>query len=153
MQFSRLLRGFLIVQLFVVSDLVVALSLSYQRSDRSEVDHRNQAEIEFIRNLRIPMLDGVILQANLFIPTSRVPDQPLPTVLFANSWTLNEYEYFIQARNLAKRGYAVLSYATRGFGGSGGKVSVAMFTLEIRLFAPRGVHISFYIREVNVDCS
>ena len=90
MQFSRLLRGFLIVQLFVVSDLVVALSLSYQRSDRSEVDHRNQAEIEFIRNLRIPMLDGVILQANLFIPTSRVPDQPLPTVIFANSWTLNE---------------------------------------------------------------
>ncbi|RYF41783.1 MAG: alpha/beta fold hydrolase, partial [Cytophagaceae bacterium] len=47
-----------------------------------------------------------------------------PAIIFANSWTLNEYEYEAQARKFAARGYIVLAYSTRGFGGSDGYVSV-----------------------------
>ncbi len=67
--------------------------------------------------------DGVNLEANIFVPTEG--SGPYPAVVFVNSWGLNEYEYLTEAGRLAERGYVVLSYSTRGWGESGGKINVA----------------------------
>ena len=48
-----------------------------------------------------------------------------PAVIFLNSWGLSKNEYDAPAMKLAARGYVVLAYSTRGFGGSGGRVKVA----------------------------
>ncbi len=70
--------------------------------------------------LNITAFDGVNLTANIFVPTNL---QGLaPAIIFINSWSLNEYEYLQQANDLAKKGYIVLSYTTRGFGKSGGLI-------------------------------
>ena len=67
--------------------------------------------------------DGVNLEANIFVPTEG--SGPYPAVVFVNSWGLNEYEYLTEAGRLAERGYVVLSYSTRGWGDSGGRINVA----------------------------
>src|SRR5690606_9256025 len=67
--------------------------------------------------------DGVNLEANIFVPTAG--KGPFPAVIFVNSWCLNEYEYLTVAARLAKHGYVVLSYSSRGWGESGGLVDTA----------------------------
>ncbi len=69
--------------------------------------------------------DGVILDANLFQPTTPSSSGKYPTIVFVNSWALNKYEYLVPAAKLAKKGYIVLSYSTRGFGSSGGLIDTA----------------------------
>ena len=66
--------------------------------------------------------DGVVLKANVIEPSAA---GPRPAVVFVNSWGLNDLEYLAQARQLASRGYVVLSYTTRGFWGSGGQIDTA----------------------------
>lgn len=76
-------------------------------------------------NIDINSFDGTQLKAQVYTPSeSRFPGLR-PTVIFVNSWAINEYQYTFQAKRLAEKGYLVLSYATRGFGGSGGLVGVA----------------------------
>ncbi len=82
------------------------------------------------RSATITSGDGTELMATLFEPVSDggaddAGSVPRPAVVFVNSWALNAYQYIVPAAILAKRGYVVLSYATRGFGGSGGLVNVA----------------------------
>lgn len=77
------------------------------------------------KNLSIRSFDGTVLKAQLMTPNPQVFPGARPAVIFVNSWTLNEFEYTAQALRLAEKGYIVLSYATRGFGGSGGVVSAA----------------------------
>lgn len=67
--------------------------------------------------------DGVKLSAMVMQP--REHTGKLPVVVFINSWTLDRFEYLVPAAKLAKRGYLVLSYATRGFGRSGGMIDTA----------------------------
>ena len=67
--------------------------------------------------------DGIELTANVFVPNNL--SGPAPAVIFINSWGLNEYQYLNQAAELAEKGYVVLSYATRGFGESDGKIGTA----------------------------
>lgn len=67
--------------------------------------------------------DGTRLAANVLIPTAG--EGPFPVVVFINSWALNEYEYIPEAQKLAKAGYVVLSYSTRGFGASEGLIGTA----------------------------
>lgn len=67
--------------------------------------------------------DGVKLSANIFVPTNL--EGPAPAIIFINSWGLNEYEYLIQAADLAEKGYIVLSYSTRGWGTSEGVIATA----------------------------
>ncbi|MRI34923.1 acyl esterase [Endozoicomonas sp. OPT23] len=67
--------------------------------------------------------DGVDLTANVFVPTNL--SGAAPAVIFINSWGLNEYQYLNQAAKLAEQGYIVMSYATRGFGESGGSINTA----------------------------
>ncbi len=74
-------------------------------------------------DINITAFDGVNLTANIFVPTSL--DGLAPAIIFINSWGLNEYEYLQQAHDLAKKGYIVLSYTTRGFGESGGEINTA----------------------------
>lgn len=68
------------------------------------------------RDLRVPMRDGTILLADHFAPLTR---EPRPTVLlrcpYGRGW-----EYSLQARPLAERGYHVLLQSSRGTFGSGG---------------------------------
>ncbi len=78
-----------------------------------------------VQRIRIPSFDGTELGAQLFSPNPRRFTGPRPAIIFANSWIMNEYEYDVQARIFAARGYIVLSYATRGFGSSEGQVNVA----------------------------
>jgi hypothetical protein len=74
------------------------------------------------RFTQITARDGVVLRANVLEPAG---DARKPGVVFVNSWGFNDVEYLAQANALARRGYVVLSYTTRGFGLSGGTVQVA----------------------------
>ncbi|WP_243394755.1 CocE/NonD family hydrolase [Leptospira adleri] len=95
----------------------------------SQVDSAFQAENDgsftFNDSILIRSSDGTSLAANLFQPKNLVSGQKYPTVIFVNSWALNEYEYLVPAAKLAKKGYIVLSYSTRGFGISGGLINTA----------------------------
>jgi putative CocE/NonD family hydrolase len=66
--------------------------------------------------------DGVVLKANVDEPTS--PGRH-PAIVFVNSWGLNDLEYLAQADRLATAGYTVISYTTRGFWTSGGRIDTA----------------------------
>lgn len=77
-----------------------------------------------IQAFRFKSFDGAELAAKIFLPKSEYFTGPRPTVIFANSWGLNESEYDGQARRLAKLGYIALSYATRGFSTSEDYVTV-----------------------------
>jgi len=74
-------------------------------------------------DLIITAHDGVELTANIFVPNNI--QGTAPAVIFINSWAMNEYQYLQQAGDLADKGYIVLSYATRGFGESGGVIGTA----------------------------
>lgn len=92
-------------------------------------------------------LSQMALPANIRLPNTNDPNQEFPLVIFINSWTLDEYEYGIQARKLARKGYAVLSYSTRGFGGAPGLVDTAG---EKDVFDARQV-ISFALDNYPID--
>lgn len=75
------------------------------------------------KNINIVVPDGTTLYATVLEPVKT--GGKLPAVIFVNSWTCTEHEYIVLASRLAKKGYVVLSYCTRGFGKSGGLVNVA----------------------------
>lgn len=74
------------------------------------------------RTADIVAADGTVLKANVIEPAS--PGRH-PAIVFVNSWGLNDLEYLAQATAFAQAGYAVLSYTTRGFWGSGGQIDTA----------------------------
>ncbi len=78
-----------------------------------------------ITNVKIRTHDRLLLDARLYEPKLSHFSGRRPAIVFTNSWTLNEYEYEVQARKFAAKGYIVLAYSTRGFGGSEGTVTVA----------------------------
>jgi predicted acyl esterase len=65
--------------------------------------------------------DGVVLKSNVIAPTAAGRH---PGIVFVASWGLNDVQYVAQAQRLAAHGYIVLSYTTRGFWFSGGKIEV-----------------------------
>ena len=71
----------------------------------------------------ITAYDNIKLQANIFQPSTG--EAHYPAIIFINSWGMNEYEYLTEAAVFAEKGYIVLSYETRGFGHSEGKISTA----------------------------
>nr|MDT0659308.1 CocE/NonD family hydrolase [Micromonospora sp. DSM 115978] len=74
------------------------------------------------RFLDITTHDGVRLKANLISPVGAGPH---PAIVFISSWGLNDAQYLAQAAALAAAGYVVLSYTTRGFWASGGRIETA----------------------------
>ncbi len=93
-------------------------------SSSSEDNERGLFSSYDIKNVKIKAHDNVSLDARLYNPKSSRFPGPRPGLIFINSWTLDEHEYETQAKKFASKGYVVLAYASRGFGGSGGYVSV-----------------------------
>ncbi|MCW7463184.1 alpha/beta fold hydrolase [Leptospira limi] len=96
---------------------------AYTRDIQTAFQNENDGSFTFNDNISFLGNDGVKITGNLFIPKSGTG--PFPAIIFVNSWALNEYEYIVPAAKLAKKGYVVFSYNTRGFGTSGGLINVA----------------------------
>jgi predicted acyl esterase len=79
----------------------------------------------FKPNIYVTSFDGTSLAAQAYQPKERFFPGPRPAVIFVNSWTQGEGQYAPVARDFAEKGYIILSYATRGFGRSGGVASGA----------------------------
>jgi putative CocE/NonD family hydrolase len=80
----------------------------------------------WVNNLRITSWDGTPLTANVFLPRRTSAAQRFPTVVMISSWGVTDlFEYLGQSYRLAKDGYVVVSYTTRGFWLSGGQIEVA----------------------------
>lgn len=82
-------------------------------------------EYKYQENISFVSKDGTKLSANLFTPISGEQARKFPAIIFANSWGLDEYQYGVQAICFAEKGYIVFSYSSRGWGLSGGMVTVA----------------------------
>jgi predicted alpha/beta hydrolase len=74
------------------------------------------------RPVDITMRDGVTLEGTVLEPADAGPH---PAVVLVSPWGTPDTIYLAQSAVLARRGYVVLSYTTRGFGASGGTVSLA----------------------------
>nr|WP_218862531.1 alpha/beta fold hydrolase [Actinopolyspora biskrensis] len=78
------------------------------------------------RHAQIDVLDGpqrqqrVQLDLTLFVPSST----PAPAVVLAHGFTGDESDLAGPARRLAARGFTVLTYSSRGFGDSTGKIAL-----------------------------
>ena len=77
-----------------------------------------------IRNVRIPVVDGprdnqhVVLDANFFLPPG---GGKVPAVLLAHGFGETKDAVRPQAEDLARAGFAVLTWSARGFGASTGR--------------------------------
>ena len=118
--------------MFLIRRLFYCLVLAFSIISCGQNDQLSQSQFwnsdkpyKVYQNFSVESFDGVRLKANLFVPNPGEFPGQRPAVIFANSWTLNHYEYTVQAIRLASRGYMVLCYATRGFGGSEGYASAA----------------------------
>ncbi|WNE99539.1 alpha/beta fold hydrolase [Streptomyces luomodiensis] len=78
-----------------------------------------------IRFVDIPGDGGVNLAANVVAPADADSSRRLPLVVLPTSWSLPQVEYLAQAKKLAEAGYVVLTYNSRGFWQSGGKIETA----------------------------
>ncbi|WP_137938353.1 CocE/NonD family hydrolase [Chitinivorax sp. B] len=79
----------------------------------------------WVNQLSLTTYDGAKLTANVFLPRITHAAQRFPAVVMINSWALADFEYLGQAARLARDGYVVYSYSTRGFWQSEGQVEVA----------------------------
>jgi len=84
-----------------------------------------EKDTKYHERIYIHSWDNTKLVGNLITPAKIPEDKKLPAVIFINSWTMGEHEYYMQAKELAKKGYLVLSYAARGWWLSGGEITVA----------------------------
>src|SRR5947208_16969252 len=62
---------------------------------------------------------------DLYKPTTATKSNPAPAVLTTNGFGGSKDDQADTAKVLASRGYVVLSYSGRGFGGSGAKITRA----------------------------
>lgn len=87
------------------------------QSQRYEIRYRGNIGIRSFR-------DGTIIAANMFMPVPKTNGELFPVIIFINSWGFEEHEYLLQSRQFAQKGYLALSYSCRGWGLSGGKISM-----------------------------
>ncbi|MFJ8756622.1 CocE/NonD family hydrolase [Streptomyces cyaneofuscatus] len=73
----------------------------------------------------IPGSGGITLKGNVFKPAGASAGAKHPLIVFPTSWGMPQIEYLAQAQKLADSGYVVVSYTSRGFWLSGGKIEVA----------------------------
>lgn len=73
----------------------------------------------------IPGSGGITLKGNVFKPAGAPAGTKHPLIVFPTSWAMPQIEYLAQAQKLADSGYVVVSYTSRGFWLSGGKIEVA----------------------------
>lgn len=70
----------------------------------------------------IPSFDGTRLSALVFVPEG---EGPHPLIVMPASWAMPHLEYAGRAAGLAADGYVVVSYTSRGFWDSGGRIDIA----------------------------
>lgn len=113
----------------VTSVAVLAMSVLFGVNARAnicfDVPLQETDSYTYETGIEIKGFDGTPLAANIFVPKAEPSEKGFPTVIFVSSWNLTENQYLYHAKRLAERGYIVLSYATRGFGCSGGMAEVA----------------------------
>ncbi|MEN4902931.1 CocE/NonD family hydrolase [Luteimonas sp. TWI1437] len=73
---------------------------------------------------RIPSWDGTQLGALVLVPRGHGPG-PFPLIVMPASWSLPNLEYVGRAAQLANDGYVVVSYTSRGFWDSAGRIDIA----------------------------
>ncbi|MFF1837753.1 CocE/NonD family hydrolase [Streptomyces sp. NPDC058231] len=73
----------------------------------------------------IPGSGGITLKGNVVTPAGAKEGAKYPLIVLPTSWSLPQVEYLAQAQQLADSGYVVVSYTSRGFWLSGGKIEVA----------------------------
>ncbi len=108
--------------------LLLMCSLSFSQVSSAniciELNLPENPHYSFQDDLFITSPDGTRLAANLMVPKTTPPAEGWPTIIFVNSWVVDEHEYIIQAAQFAKKGYQVLSYSARGWGCSDGLINV-----------------------------
>src|SRR6516225_3069433 len=88
-----------------------------------------------IRNLRIPVVDGprgdqhVVLDASFFLPPG---SGKVPAVLLAHGFGETKDAVRPQAEDLARAGFAVLTWSARGFGTSTGQIGLDSPDYEVK---------------------
>jgi ABC-2 type transport system ATP-binding protein len=88
-----------------------------------------------IRNLRIPVVDGphgnqrVVLDASFFLPPG---SGKVPAVLLAHGFGETKDAVRPQAEDLARAGFAVLTWSARGFGASTGQIGLDSPDYEVK---------------------
>ncbi|MGW7439041.1 CocE/NonD family hydrolase [Streptomyces sp. NPDC054849] len=73
----------------------------------------------------IPGSGGITLKGNVFTPAGAESGRRYPLIVLPTSWGMPQIEYVAQAKKLADSGYVVVSYTSRGFWLSGGRIEVA----------------------------
>lgn len=73
-------------------------------------------------NVEVPA--EIIIDADLYIPVQKDPSEKFPAVILNPGWSLPKEANMLAAGELSHKGYVVLSYSPRGFGGSGGYVDI-----------------------------
>ncbi|MCX4820305.1 CocE/NonD family hydrolase [Streptomyces sp. NBC_01142] len=68
---------------------------------------------------------GTVLKANVVTPAGSDGTSTYPVIVLPTSWATPQIEYLAQAKKLADAGYVVVTYNSRGFWQSGGKIEVA----------------------------
>jgi ABC-2 type transport system ATP-binding protein len=68
--------------------------------------------------------DAVELDTTLYVPASATPQDPAPAVLVAHGFGGSKESVAGDARELAGRGYVVLTWSARGFGRSTGQIGL-----------------------------
>jgi ABC-2 type transport system ATP-binding protein len=88
-----------------------------------------------VRNLRIPVVDGprggqrVVLDASFFLPPG---GGRVPAVLLAHGFGETKDAVRPQAEDLARAGFAVLTWSARGFGASTGQIGLDSPGYEVK---------------------
>ncbi|MFT3800835.1 MAG: CocE/NonD family hydrolase [Burkholderiaceae bacterium] len=78
------------------------------------------ASIDVRRDVRIPMPDGVVLSADLYLPAG--PERRVPTVLLRTPYLRDTWQaHGSEALDFARHGFAVVVQSMRGRFGSGGE--------------------------------
>lgn len=109
-----MLGRILVVLLFFTTHTFAKICLS--------LNPRPSEVYQFYGDVEVESFDGTMIAANLITPMKI--EGNLPTIIFVNSWSMEEHQYMKQAIRFAKKGYQVLSYSTRGWGCSEGYVDV-----------------------------
>ncbi|MGY1634724.1 alpha/beta fold hydrolase [Geodermatophilus sp. SYSU D01186] len=68
--------------------------------------------------------DAVELDTTVYVPASATADEPAPAVVLAHGFGGSKDSVADDARDLAGRGYVVLTYSARGFGASTGQIGL-----------------------------
>ncbi|WP_243469639.1 alpha/beta fold hydrolase [Klenkia marina] len=68
--------------------------------------------------------DAVELDTTTYVPASATDDEPAPAVVLAHGFGGSKQSVADDARDLAARGYVVLTYSARGFGQSTGQIGL-----------------------------